>query len=216
MRLHKTGHVIADTVSDLIGDLPDGDYKAGYGILRTNVYADKNAKWFEIDRGFYGASHFDGNYRLSYRGTQPRYHDKGPMKAHGLDLAPWRDIDGYTLICPPTAYVCDFFKIDYAEWLTRAVRQCKHYKIRNKGNTESLDNVSQVLTLNSSVGIKALQLGIPVISDPIHSTIGSYTSLINSIDKYNRDDLFCFISAHQFKLDDKKSLWNLIKYYLCL
>ncbi len=218
MRLYKTGHEIADTVSDLIGELPDGNYKAAYGILRHNLF-NKGQDWFELDRGFWSASHYEGFYRISFKGTQPRYAPDFPHQGpHGLELGPWIDHDGYTLICPPTQAVCDFFGIGFSAWLFYAVADCggKRYSIRYKGMPEPInwDGVSKVVTFNSTVGIEALRRGIPVISDPDHSTIGSYTKHIQAIDGYDRDELFSFCASHQFKLSDKGKIECLIKYYL--
>lgn len=215
MRLHKTGHPIADTISDLIGDLPDGDYKIAYGILRHNLFT--HGHWFEVDRALWGASHYDGLYRISYRGTQPKYVDNFPAKPHGLKLSPWK-LDGeYDLICPPTDHVCEFFNIDYSQWLMNAIRQAdKAYVIRTKGTSEPIEwaKVKRLITFNSSIAIQALQHGVPVISDPVHSTIGSYTSHIESIYNYDRSVILDFISSHQFKLGDKEAIWGIIKYYL--
>lgn len=215
MRLHKTGHAIADTVSDLIGELPDGDYRICYGILRHNEFKDGN--WFEIDKGFFGSGHYEGTYRISFRGTQPKYNPTGLRKAHGHALKPWQHNSGPALICPPTSHVCEFFGIDPTSWLLNAIRQINGpYIIRHKGDSQSVDwtKISQVITFNSTIGVEALINGIPVISDPIHSTIGSYTVDIKNLDQLNRDELLSFMAAHQFKLSDKESIWNLIAYYL--
>lgn len=87
---------------------------------------------------------------------------------------------------------------------------------RDKSATIPIDwpLVRRVITFNSTVGIEALRRGIPVISDPVHSTLGSYTKQINLVDKYSREELFRFYSAHQFKLDEKDKICRLIKYYL--
>lgn len=216
MRLHKTGHPIADTVSDLIGELPDGDYRICYGILRHRLF-DGPGHWLEMDKGFWGANHYTGMYRLSYQGTQPRYHVNGPRNPHGLTLEPWRHNSGPSLICPPTSHVCQFFNIDYSSWLMGAIKQANGpYIIRHKGDSNPVDwtIISQVITFNSTIGVEALIKGIPVISDPVHSTIGSYTVDIKSLDQLNRDELFSFMSGHQFKLSDKKSIECLIHHYL--
>lgn len=213
MRLHKTGHEIADRVSDLIGEVPEGDYEIAYGILRHSRF--KSRPYFEIDKGFWGASHYDGNYRLSFNGTQPRWMEHGPMAPHGLEVEPWKRNSGPILICPPSSHVCGFFGVDLASWLTSAIRKCdRSYIIRPK-NTDaplSLENISTVITFNSTVGVEALRRGIPVISDPIHSTIGSYCG-DNYID-YDREPLLRFMKAHQFKLGDREAVWELIKFYL--
>lgn len=218
MRLHKTGHVIADTVSDLIGELPDGDYKAAYGILRHSIFHDRH--WFEIDKGFWNSEHYTGNYRLSYRGTQPEFTRNAPQEPHGLTLEPWRDNDGPILICPPTDHVCRFFGVNLPTWIWNVVAQCDglSYGIRYKGDPTPINwgAISKVITFNSTIGFEALRRGIPVESDPVHSTIGSYTSAINSIDKYDRSQLFRFCGAHQFKLGEKDKICRLIKYYLSI
>lgn len=237
MRLHKTGHIIADTVSDIIGELEDGDYNIVYGILRHNKFRE-GKRWFELDKGFWGASHYSGNYRISYKGTQPIYREDYPLsEPHGQTLEPWRNQEGYTLICPPTGHVCDFFKIDYSQWLMKAINlaaspspgYCErsknetlqplrqiNYIIRNKDDESPIewDKISKVTTFNSTIGFEALRRGIPVISDPKHSTIGSYTSSINSYCDYDRDKLFSFCQAHQFRLSEKPKILSIIKHYL--
>lgn len=217
MRLHKTGHEIADTVSDLIGELIDGNYKIAYGILRHNLF-DELSNWFEIDKGFWGADHFCGRYRMSCKGTQPRYDSLFPhSEPHGLTLHPWRNDGTHTLICPPTQHVCEFFGIVYTDWLMAAIKKATGTIImRGKGSDKPIEweSICQVITFNSTVGIEALCRGIPVISDPVHSSIGSYTKKILSIDGYDREPLFCWLAGHQFKLDEKEKINCLIRYYL--
>lgn len=214
MKLHKTGHPIADTVSDLIGELPDGNYAAAYGILRHNVFDREH--WFEIDKGLWGANHYDGNYRLSYRGTQPRYSPDGPHEPHGLELIPWHDSGDKVLICPPTAHVSEFFHINFTDWLMQAIRQAdKPYIIRNKGAAEPIKwhEINTVITFNSTIGYEALRRGIKVISDPNHSTIGSYTRHIKSFTCYDRNPLLSFSQGHQFLLSNKDKICKLINHY---
>lgn len=216
MRLHKTGHAIADTVSDLIGELPDGDYKAAYGILRHNLFQN-GRRFFELDKGFWGARHYDGLYRISFGGTQAKYVHNGPKKPHGLTLQPWRNQSGSVLICPPTSHVCEFFRINLGEWLIDAIRRAGNsYTVRTKGDSQPVDwdSISKVITFNSTIAIEALTRGIPVISDPVHSTVGSYTSFINSVDNYSREELLCFCAGHMFTLSDKESIECLINHYL--
>ena len=214
MRLHKTGHDIADNVSDLIGELPDGDYCIGYGILRHNLFS--KGLWFEIDKGFWGSDHYSGNYRLSFCGTQPKFTEDAPQEPHGLTLEPWRRSGKYILVCPPTQPVCKFFNIGYTDWLMSATRQAgPSYFIRHKGMTEPIDwsKVSRVITFNSTVGIEALRRGIPVISDPDHSSIGSYAKN-KGLDGYDREPLLSFLKAHMFKLFEKEKICQLITHYM--
>ena len=214
MRLHKTGHAISDTVSDLIGEVPDGDYDIVYGILRHNL-AESGRQTIFLDRGFWGADHYSGWYRLASGGTQPLYHDNGPSEPHGLELEPWIDRDGYILLCPPSEHVCKFFGINVFDWCYEANKMAKGSTYLRSKNTESpIDwhNIKQVITFNSTVGVEALRRGIPVISDPNHSTIGSYVKQ-KGLD-IDRDELLGFMQAHQFKLSDREKIHCLINHYL--
>lgn len=214
MRLHKTGHPIADTISDLIGDLPDAQYEIAYGILRHNLFHGDN-DWFELDKGFWYAGHYGGNYRASYKGTQPTYNPMGIFEPHGLELRDWQEPNSNkkVIICPPTTYVCAFFGIEMNEWIENAKsRAGSYHAIKLKEDPElNWEGVDKIITFNSTIGIEALKRGIPVDSDPVHSTIGSWN---NSIDAGDRDKLLSFIQAHQFKLADKDKLIRIIEHYI--
>ena len=218
MRLHKTGHPIADTVSDLIGEVPDGEYAIAYGILRHDLF-HRTGRYFEVDKGFWGAGHYNGSYRISFNGTQPQYTEDGPREPHGLKLDPMRRREGYTMILPPTEHVCKFFNIDYAAWLMEAVKNAGSMRyIRNKGTSVrdiEWDDISKVITFNSTLGIEAIRRGIQVISDPVHSTVGSFTAQKGPIDYHSREELLSFCASHQFKLDEKEKICSLIRHYLC-
>jgi hypothetical protein len=215
VRLHKTGHPIADTVSDLIGELPDGDYKIAYGILRHNIFHGSN--WFEIDKGFWGAEHYNGSYRISFCGTQPRWTPDAPRKPHGLTLEPWKQQSGPALIAPPTSHVCDFFGISFRDWLAATLFNVDGpYIIRHKGDPSPIDwdSISKVITFNSTLGVEALRRGIPVISDEEHSSIGSYTKHKKALANYDRSDLYELLASHQFKLRDTEQICRVIHHYL--
>lgn len=91
-----------------------------------------------------------------------------------------------------------------------------NYIVRNKGETKPIDwdYVRQVVTFNSTVGVEALRRGIPVISDPAHSSIGSYTRAINALDNFDREPLFSFLNGHQFKLCERERIWGLVNHYI--
>lgn len=257
----KTGHEIADTVAlslaegfgakviyeaggDLnrmhfgvdkwFGYLPDAII--GYGILRgmDEVFglADKyNIPWFNIDRGYFNPGHYDGYYRISYRGTQAKWHDGIPRKPWDGRLEAIRKKppdDGYYLYCPPTQPVMDFFGIKTDDWVLDRQKLYVPFLRRFKGDKDPIewDRVKAVITFNSSVGWQALQRGIPVLSDPNHSIIGSYyaakgvTDLQSLTDYFDgmpdtRLELFESMNAHQFTLDEIKQgkAWSLISHY---
>jgi len=239
-----TGHSIADTVGSAIfsGLVESGvkccifstqwqddsifknhDVHIGYGILRgmSDIYRkcdSKGVDWFNVDLGYTDPGHFSGNYRISHRGTQAIY--DGPRSYDADNPLP----TGYTLICPPSDYVCQFFGIDGPRWLHAAVAKCKgNYVIRQKGDKTDLDEhlagAGLVVTFNSSVGWKAIAMGIPCLSDTTHSVVGSYynTKCIDSISRLYKDmprePLFRFMSERQFSLDDIKrgKAWSLIE-----
>lgn len=227
MIVYKTGHQIADTVALAF----DQDVAIGYGILRgMDKKLRSHRHWFNVDRGYFNPSHFDGYYRISYKGTQAKWHNGIPRKAGEFNLQPIVKRDGYILICPPTAAVCEFFGVDHDQWLQDAFRQLhgRDYRIRDKANSIPIEThlagACAVITFNSSVGWEALRLGIPVLSDIEHSIVGSYfkeTTLNILLDKFYLMDyppleLFEAMNAHQFKLDDiaKGETWGIIRHYL--
>lgn len=207
--IYTTGHPIADHIAKF---LPDGDYGIGYGILRGMAEKLRSHKhWFEIDRGFWDANHFDGNYRISYKGTQPMYDPLFPSEAIAMEFVPWKT-QGYTLICPPTDPVCEFFDIDWMDWVSRMGGQYGGI-VRHKGTEAPVDwdNVGRVVTFNSSIAVEALKRGIPVISDSDHSTVGSWNK---SVDAGDRHKLFSFMQAHHFKLVNQGDICRTIQHYL--
>lgn len=193
------------------------DIHIGYGILRgmDEVYreAGKQGKtWFECDLGYTEPGHFDGNYRISYKGTQALF-DPAVQQEGPLELTPWKTGEGVALICPPTDYVCAFFGIDGAAWIKDAEAKAAHLglpvKIRHKGDKEDLDTAlagaACVITFNSSVGWRALQKGIPALSDVQHSTVGSWHGVeagesLDVLRSKDRVTLFRFMYANQLDL----------------
>lgn len=219
--VYRTGHPIADTVADALDTLPRGDYAIGYGILRGMAEKLRSHEhWFNIDRGYFNPGHFDGYYRISYKGTQARFNDlRKPWEG---ELKPWRfDYSKPVLACPPTAAVNQFFGL--GEWKPSLP---DNHMIRRKGDAGQInwDDYSAVITFNSSVGWQALQRGIPCLSDPAHSIIGSHYR-IDNLEKLtsflqvmpdSRRELFSCMNAHQFTLKEIKQgkAWPLISRYL--
>lgn len=258
----KTGHEIADTVADfliagLYGRVEQiwkghanrlekepidmlNDYThIGYGILRGMADVFHCTKhWFNVDRGYIEPGHYNGYYRISYRGTQAKWHDGIPQAEWDGKMEDWKEFDRTkpVLVCPPTEYVKGFFNaIEDDKWIAEAVKNIEAmgltYKIRTKEmpmETAMTDvlNSCGVYTFNCSLGWKALREGIPCISDTTHSIVGSYYK--HELDKKNldytfeniklvdREPLFRAMKAHQFTLKEisKGEAWGLIKHYL--
>lgn len=249
----KTGHEIADRVADSlvkgieygIAVRPDNgtkyyDAEIGYGILRGTAEAFKKAEisgkpWFNVDRGYFNPSHYDGYYRISYKGTQAKYDPAFNAPEYDIGLEPIRKYDKSkpVLICPPTGYVMEFFDLKNMQF---GFERGKHtgwtmpgnfenYIFRKKGDSSPIpwNDISAVVTFNSSVGWQAIQCGIPCLSDTTHSVVGSYystNSLDELIDMFNskaREPLLNFMRAHQFTLVEieQGKAWPLINHYLC-
>lgn len=237
IRVWKTGHQIADTVAESLiegfGQCPSSDIAIGYGILRgMDSQLRKHKHWFNVDNGYFNPGHYQGYYRISYKGTQALWHDNAPTQSDAFNIQPFRDLGEYALICPPTDAVCAFYNVNIKEWCNYALAECKAVGLlpifRTKQDmrslAEMLGNAAVIITFNSSVGWEAIRLGIPCLSDPIHSTIGSYYSektlepLIDNFRSYSRERLFAFMRAHQFTLSEIRAgkAWEILKHYLSI
>lgn len=259
----KTGHEIADMVADAVAEgswragqsaglyntidkdihtpiIRHEDISLAYGILRGTAEIFKECArldkpWFNIDRGYFSPSHYDGYYRLSLRGTQQTTGldklapDYDRLRALGVEMKPWRGFDPSkpVLVCPPTEHVQQFFRLDPAvywdmKWHGSAWKDtlCNGWVLRNKGDTKplNLNDYSYVLTFNSSVGWQALAAGIPCVSDPEHSIVGAWfkdTKLIDDLSKAQeteREKLFGVMANLQLTLDEMRSgrIWQLV------
>lgn len=206
-----------------------------YGILRgaSNVFAANS--WFNVDRGYFNPNHFDGYYRISYKGTQAKWHHGIPQKDIEFRLEDWRSGElGSILIVPPTQHVIDFFGLPHQnDWIAQESNKIFNagYRgnmwVKHKDDNRKIDwnYVKGVITFNSSIGWQALQRGIPVISDPEHSIIGSFYKhhLKNNIDflsdEYKAVDrlpLFKAMQGHQFTLKEisEGKAWPILNHYL--
>lgn len=219
MNVWKTGHQICDKVAESLANGFDTkaihvrewkgeDNSIAYGILRgTGDIFRSSRRWFHVDNGYFNPGHFDGYYRISYRGTQACYM-VGIEADIALRLKPWRRGER-VMIVPPTPHVASFFDIDVAAWLKNAIGKCnKPYFIKIKdGSPVIFDGVDKIITFNSSLGWQGLIEGIEVDSDPRYSTVGSYYAS-KAIDGYrdfmhiDREPLFRFMRAMQFKLSE--------------
>lgn len=234
LSIHKTGHDIADTVANAF---IAGDYKGNadlvYGILRHNVFKESD-NWFEVDKGYFNPRHYDGYYRISYKGTQAKWHDDIPQQDIDFELEKWTTSNGYDVIIPPTSHVANFFGINGELWLQETKAMMRKLdkvcvlEISSKNDSPFTwsPNIRRVITFNSSIGWQALQRGIPCVSDSEHSIVGSYYKheldklnldyTFENVTKINREPLFKAIRAHQFTLKEiaEGKAWNLIKHYL--
>lgn len=239
----RTGHSIADTVmgaidapSYLASDHSDKllvhffDAHIAYGILRgtTDVFREcvrQGKPWIHLDRGYWKPGHYDGYYRVSLCGTQqvtglnriPPDYDR--LRALGIEMKPWRGPDPAKpiLICPPTDEVRKFFA--YEAMALTPGRQGQFYvRVKEDPTPLVLGDYSHVITFNSSVGWQALAAGIPCISDPTHSIVGSWfkdTPLMDNLAKRQeseREQLFGVMARLQMTLGEMQAgdLWELV------
>ena len=89
--------------------------------------------------------------------------------------------DGYILICPPSAYVCNFYGIkSAASWLKEKTEEIikhtdRHIIVREKSSNADLNDQIQgawaVVTCQSTVAIKAIMKGVPSFCDEMSSAL---------------------------------------------
>lgn len=238
----KTGHEIADTVAEAVyeglkrsgvdvsikstnslNDIQAYDCHLAYGILRgtSEVFkqAQENGKlWFNIDKGYFKPSHYDGYYRVSLCGTQQTTFnglepDYACLDRLHVDIGSRKNnLLGQDLICPPTENVRQYFGLSDRDYVG--------HNMRTKNCTRplqgDLDSCRRVVTFNSSVGWEALRQGIEVVSDPAHSIVGAYQKLIDKplhLDVNERRKFFAIQASLQLTLPEMRSghLWPLLQ-----
>lgn len=206
--------------------------------------------YIHLDRGYFKPSHFDGYYRVSLNGTQQatgldQFEDDARFKQLGIEVKPWRGFDKSkpVLICVPSLYVEEFFNpsLSYGNypkdmknyWLkkisaTGILKDCNtEFRSKSLNNTNTIINFhdyNYVLTLNSSVGWQALQNGIPCVSDPTHSIVGSryHNISLDNLEEaqyIDRHKLFAVMANLQLSLDEIRAgtkLWELLSKLLNL
>lgn len=199
-----------------------------YGILRGTADAFKSSKahgldFIEVDKGYIGASHFDGYYRISLNDMQAKYKKldlpNDRVRKLKITLQPEKKDGRYILICPPTQYVEEYYGLEPDKWLSDTINEVKKYtsrriKIRPKlgANIPLQDELAEcycVIAYNSTVAIDAVIAGVPVIVSEhsvLHDwSLNSISCIENDLVMNDREELLRFISYHQFTLDEIKN-----------
>lgn len=212
-------------MSDFEGDIGWGDIHIGYGILRgmDDVFraCHKAGKPFiHIDRGYFKPGHYDGYYRVSLNGTQQTTGldklepDYARWDGLGIEILPEKSGGTYTLCCPMSPHVKEFFRdIDPYVYSSLPFPEIKEPAIlRTKDSKHPIEShmlyAKKVVTFNSSVGWETLRQGIPVVSDPTHSIVGSYLKMIDRPihgDMNERRKLFAIMSSLQLTIAEMRS-----------
>mgnify|MGYP001301852369 CR=1 FL=1 len=107
--------------------------------------------------------------------------------------------DGYILICPPSAYVCNFYGIkSAAAWLKDKTQEIiKHTDrqiiVREKTSNADLNDQIRgawaVVTCQSTVAIKAIMSGVPSFCDEMSSALPLSLSDISMIENPRRPSI---------------------------
>lgn len=191
-----------------------------YGILRGTDRVFKwceseNKEWWEIDRGYFGAHHYSGYYRISLRNTRAKFTPiELPRTRCRFIFEPYKT-GRHILLCPPTAPVSEFFELpdNWVELKTAEIRKYSDRPIivRHKDSARDLawdlENAHCVVTYNSNTAIDALIRGIPAFSESpdVMGWLGGGVELIEQPFNYERDTLFTFLSHCQFTLEEFKT-----------
>lgn len=241
---YLTGHEIADTVIERIC-APNGytlrhtsepfhsaKVHIAYGILRgtADIYREakrRGERFIFLDKGFMGASHYDGYYRIGINRFQQDYQPHafddsrlierlGELRRSGMSNE-WK---GSILIIPPTEHICHFYNLGSPRiWLKETMANILDHSsrpIRVRFKTDSsplladLGSAFCVVTHSSSVAWEALHYGIPVISDPAcvtHNLLPLTLQNLENESSMQVDEKMVmsflkFMSHYQFTLDE--------------
>lgn len=199
----------------------------GYGILRgTGDIFHHNrlcsVDYYEVDRGYINPNHYDGYYRISKNGLQAKYKDidlpNDRLDKLKFERAEWFNSKGKIIICPPSDYIENYYKMVPGAWEANILRSLegipRRIKVRDKSDTTPLNHDLQdaycIITFNSNVAVDASIKGIPVVTG-IHSIAGGwcrnslYEAINNKLEappKEYIDKLLRFVSYNQFTLDE--------------
>lgn len=242
----RTGHQINEEVSNALhAGIPGSVLKStdfvdqyikspnrftavAYGILRGTESIFKNngsAGWYEVDRGYIRAKHYDGYYRITRSALQAAYKDH-ELPSDRLDKLAVQTKSTYhpkglILVCPPTKHIEGFCGHRHGWWLETIEAFLREhnitYRVRTKGDSRSLEDdlydCRGVVTFNSNVAVDAAINGIPVITGK-HSICGDWShnnlsalvenTLVQETPEH-LDKLLRFISYNQFTLDEIRS-----------
>lgn len=199
-----------------------------YGILRGTgkcfkACEQEGVDYWEIDKGYFNAGHYDGYYRISRNGLQCRYDDSIAMdldssrlSALDVEMRPWKqDRPKRILVCPPTDFIKHYEPNATSIWWSDIITAIHTYKgydfvIRHKESEVDLyDDIANsyvVVTFNSNVAIDALRAGVPAITGK-HSAVYHWNKLtLDDLDtdltRFSREKFFRFLSYCQFTLKE--------------
>jgi len=162
-----------------------------------------------------------------------------------IKIKPWRKSGEYILICPPSPATTTFYELNYdwLAKTTEIIKQVsdRPIYIRHKPGAMLIDNSKgyavpagtmkivedtisldehlskayAVVTFNSSVAIKAICQGVPVVVDKISAAAPiSRTSLLDIEDLLypDREEWLCSLSYGQFYLDEitNRKAWEIL------
>lgn len=204
-----------------------------YGVLRGTepIYRDcerAGVPWWNIDRGFFKPSHFDGYYRIGYCHLQPTLEKIGSINAItsserfnslGISVESWRrNREGAILICPPTPAMSEFYGVSIGDWIekcTAAIPKDLRSRIIIRRKKDSgdikmiLSECRLVIVFNSNIAMEALLNGVPAIAEEgIVRTWNKFTLQDAGRDPeefeegHNRYILFLKAAAVQFTLKE--------------
>lgn len=248
----RTQHPISDTVARAIGKmlstktnvclasvddsvprhyLAPNTIHIGYGILRgmadvQQIVTGHKLPFFYVDKGYFGANHYDGYYRLSIGDTQTSYNRLPEAPHAGFKIKFKIDAlrGGECLVCPPTDHVQAFHGVRLTQWLQEAEEWCERHgmrmNVRHKNDERELapmlERAKFVYTHNSSLGWIALARGTPALATwpnallgPLQKTIDSRKSVMVNIPS---DEILAKAQANQFRLgqDQAEALWAMM------
>lgn len=201
-------------------------HNVSYGFLRgTDRIFKQSEEYWEIDRGYIGAGHFGGYYRITMNGLRVPYN---PLLAAIMPLDRWRHLrvgikpwqrDGeYVLVVPPSHAVMEYYGVgeDWAEKVSARLHEQRiRYRVRNKTGAQmplrdDLAMARCVVTYNSNVAVDALLAGVPAVSESLDISEWNGLGLDDVIAGRelcvgDRVELFNWLAWNQFTLDEMRT-----------
>lgn len=218
----------AEDEPDQLSDIP-----VVWGVLRDSdrILAQARAQhlyFFYIDHAYFSRGHGRA-YRITRNGYEAGPVRRCPddrLRAHGVEMAPWRTGGRDIILCPPTEY---FMRAHgCADWLDSTIEQLRSLTdrpiiVREKPKPgeqavplpKALESAHALVTHSSNVAIEAAYLGTPVFVSPASAAAPIGRTTLNDIEAPlypDREAWLAHLAYNQFSFDEIRdgSAWRML------
>ena len=190
--------------------------------------------FFYIDTGYYGNYPCEVNphgYKIFHRivknnlqHLEIRDRPDDRFKLFKFKLEKWKD-GKHILLVPPSKKTCDFYNVNYSDWINDTILEIKKYtdrpvKIRLKQSRKDrikntifkdLKDAHATVTYNSIAAVESIFYGVPAITlgpsaaDPVSEKSINNIENIRKCDNDLRHQWACHLAYGQYHIDEFKS-----------